>query len=280
MPRIPRWFVNSGTALRLAVVYVILLLVVLGCERRFIYFPMRSEVMDQLAAEAGWVEWLSPQGERLGWIAAAGEGVSGPPLLMMHGNAGSATWRVNWVRMLRKIGFGEVRVVEYPGYGGRPGSPSEQALIQAGEQALRAWTSELGAPVFLLGESLGSGVAAGVYERAPELVRGIMLAVPYDSVVSVGQGKLPFLPVSWMMKDRFETIPRLRGAKVPVAIVAMSRDEVIPVRHARHLAESLKPEGRVLYIELDEGAHDELPYYTELWGQQVFEFLTGGGHSG
>ncbi len=265
---------NFGSVWRLGLLYVGLVLLVVGCERSFIYFPMSSSVMDEMAFEAGWVEWVSEAGERMGWIVKARERVDGPPLLMLHGNSGSATWRLNWVRTLQGMGFGEVRVVEYPGYGGRSGRPSEEALIEAGTEAFEVWCRELAAPVFVLGESLGSGVAAGVYERVPELVRGIILAVPYDSVLNVARGRLPFLPLGWLMSDRFESVPRLRGAAVPVAIVAVAEDEVIPVRHARALRDALQENTRLLYIELEQGRHDELPIYSALWGKQVFGFLT------
>jgi len=268
---------NKGTVFRLALIYLAFAILVAVIQRQLIYFPMRDAGMNARAAEVGWQPWRNPSGELIGWKTdSSDQAASGPVVLMMHGNAGSATWRWPWSALLRGAGFADVRVLEYPGYGDRPGQPAEDTLIAAAVEAVRLWSAERdGAPVYLLGESLGTGVASGVYERAPQLVAGLLLLVPFDSIRAVGQARVPFLPVGWIMRDHFDSARRLAGVDVPTVIVAAADDEVVPVRHARALRDAIRDKSRCLYIELEGTLHNDLPDVPESWLPRAVEFLTG-----
>jgi pimeloyl-ACP methyl ester carboxylesterase len=281
---------SKHTLLRLALLYLGLVALVLGCQRSFIYFPTYEPRFDEQMKIAGWREWIMPDGSFIGWIipprSISGETGAGtlayaPPLLMFHGNAGSASWRSHWVDVMQSMGFGEVRILEYPGYGRRGGRPTENALIDAALQAFDLWDNELStkaggiAPkIYLLGESLGSGVAAAVVEARAAGVGGALLAVPYDSVLNVARARLPFLPMQWLMKDRFDSALRLKGTRVPIVIVSATRDEVIPVAHARNLRDILQQHRSPhRYIELPTALHNDLTAYASQWASPAFDFL-------
>jgi pimeloyl-ACP methyl ester carboxylesterase len=204
-----------------------------------------------------------------------------PLVLMFHGNAGSASWRGHWVDVMQGIGFGEMRILEYPGYGRRQGRPSEAAFIDAALEAYDLWEQELAArhatlvpKITLMGESLGTGVAAAVIHARPQRVAGALLLVPYDSVLNVARSRLPFLPLEWLMKDRFDSLSRLKGTSVPIVIVSALRDEIIPVSHARNLRDALEKSGSPhLYIELAAAQHNDLTAFATEWGKAAFNFL-------
>jgi hypothetical protein len=127
-------------------------------------------------------------------------------------------------------------VLEYPGYGAREGSPSLESINQAASSAYQLLRKQHpGAPVCVLGESLGSGPACALAKEkiAPDK---IVLVVPFDNLVSVASQHFPFLPVRFMLKDRWDNVESLKGFRGPVDIFGAREDTIIPVEHARALA--------------------------------------------
>jgi pimeloyl-ACP methyl ester carboxylesterase len=125
-------------------------------------------------------------------------------------------------------------VVEYPGYADRPGVPSEQTLYQAAGEAVQLLATN-GPPVYVVGESLGTGVAAYVAGHYPEQVAGVALLAPYTSLADVAQAHVFLLPVRWLICDRFPAEEHLCQYHGPVAVLVAGRDRVVPARLGRRL---------------------------------------------
>lgn len=171
--------------------------------------------------------------------------------LITHGNAGQSSDRGYIVGLLPADT--SAYILEYPGYGQRPGSPSMKSINAAARTAyerLRAEHPSL--PVNVLGESLGSGPASWLC-TLPTPPDRLALMVPYDTLLSVAKKQVSFLPVSLLMRDKWDNVRSLSAYKNPVLIVGAARDTVIPVTHARALAASV-PQAR--YVEIDCG-HNE-----------------------
>ena len=114
--------------------YVLIVLVLVGCQRSFLYFP------DKTAPEAGQtgvqvVKLLSEPDLELVHLYHPPRALDGPVVVVFHGNAGHAGHRVPKFRALLNAGFG-VFFVEYRGYGGLPGKPTEQGLRADAQAAL------------------------------------------------------------------------------------------------------------------------------------------------
>ena len=171
--------------------------------------------------------------------------------LVTHGNGGQAANRTYIVEKLPADT--SVYVLEYPGYGLRPGKPSMKSLNAA---ALSAYESlralHRGVPLGVFGESLGSGPASYLCSL-PAPPDALVLAVPYDNLLSVAKASISFLPVSLLMRDKWDNVKALSSYKKPVTIFGALHDTIIPVTHARALAQSL-PHAR--YIELPCGHND------------------------
>jgi len=217
-------------ALIAAVTYLSLFGLTACVQRKLLYFPSHEAAPLQYSRHQ-LVPWMK-DGHLLGYsreVAGAGR-----VWLLLHGNAGQA-----WHRSFALDCFAyndSVYIMEYPGYGTRPGKPSRKVFDAAAEEAyqyLRA--THPGAKVCVLGESLGSGPACHLAKQ-PAPPDRIVLAVPFDRIVDVAQEKISFLPVRWVMLDRWDNIESLRGYKGPVEIHGATRDIVIPVAHARALA--------------------------------------------
>lgn len=198
-------------------------------QRRLLYFPARE---DRARAEArarrlGLAPWTGRGGELLGWRLHT-PGARGR-LVVFHGNAGSALDRVYVAAALASAAPAlplDVYLAEYPGYGPRPGTPSEAAILAAAAEAVAAARGEGTGPLFLLGESLGSAVAALAAAAAPASVDGLALVTPLASVAAVARRHYPLVPAA-LLRDRWRTDLALARYPGPVAFVVAGRDEVV-----------------------------------------------------
>lgn len=193
--------------------------------------------------------------------------------IFFHGNAGLGVDRAYLrpefaARGLRLI------FAEYPGYGARPGSPTERALVGDGaalySEVLRRYPV---APIILIGESLGSGVATQVATRElGQPPARLVLLVPFLSLTETAARAYPFLPARHLVKDHFDSasaLPRYPGS---VAILVAGRDEVVGADQGRALATIARSRGETAYVELPEAGHNSWPplmteaLWTELLG--------------
>jgi uncharacterized protein len=138
-------------------------------------------------------------------------------------------------------------LTDYRGYGASAGSPSEQNLVS---DALRWYDHEVRelkpARVFVFGRSLGSGVAVALAARRP--LAGVILVTPFDSLLAVAKRHYPFLPVSRLLKHRFDSIALAPGLEAPMLCLIAGADELIPPVHAERLYEAWRGPKRKLVL--------------------------------
>ncbi len=218
--------------------YLLLCAYVFLAQRGMMYFPTRMAEPACLrrGLALGLVPWRDGRGAFIGWRAPA-QGSAEARALVFCGNAGNALDRMGYVLGLQDAAVArrwEVLILEYPGYGSRPGEPSEASLVAAGLEALDLLDREGGLPTVLVGESLGSGVAALCAAKRPERVQGLFLLTPLNRMRDVASAHYPFLP-SILVKDRFEAASALQAWHGPLAVMVAEGDEVIPARLGRRL---------------------------------------------
>jgi hypothetical protein len=228
--------------------------VVFAVQRSLQYFPDRSPEAGALqrAAASGLVPWRNEEGQLLGW-RRPGVPKAARRLLVFHGNAGNALDRLYYVRLFEPMGF-DVVLMEYPGYGARPGEVSEPALVAAGREAADLLAQE--GSLLVLGESLGSGVAAQVAAADPGRIQGLLLVTPYARMSEVGAAAYPWLPVRWLMRDRWDNLAALPRYPGPVAILIAGRDEVVGATQGHRLAQACR--GPVKVWVQPEAGHNTL----------------------
>jgi pimeloyl-ACP methyl ester carboxylesterase len=145
--------------------------------------------------------------------------------------------RAGLARALSERGF-TVLLMDYRGYGGNPGAPSEDGLARDADAAIAALT-RLGFPperTIYLGESLGTGVAAALSVRHPPA--GLVLRSPFTELSDAGAHHYPWLPVRLLLRDRFPVIEHVRNLDVPVTVIYGSEDSVVPARLSAQVADS------------------------------------------
>jgi pimeloyl-ACP methyl ester carboxylesterase len=235
--------------------YVGLATMIYLAQRSLMYFP---ETIHTTPAAAG-----LPQAEEVSLTASDGAQVlvwhvppqdGKPVILYFHGNGGALKYRVERFRKLIGAGIGLV-ALEYRGYGGLPGSPSEPGLIADAEAAYAFAIAHYPAQqIVLWGESLGSGVAVALAAEKP--VGRVILEAPFTSALAIGQQRYWYLPVRLLMKDQFRSDQRIGKVTAPLLILHGVQDRVIPYAMGEHLFDlANKPKHIVRFLD---GGHEDL----------------------
>jgi pimeloyl-ACP methyl ester carboxylesterase len=161
--------------------------------------------------------------------------------------------------------------VNFRGYGESDGKPGEKELLEDGlvihDYARRRPDVNSGR-IVAMGRSLGSGVA--VHLAAHRSLRGVILESPYDSIVEVAKGHYPFLPVSLMLRHRFDSLARAQQIEVPLMCLVATEDRVIPAARSRALFEAWR--GTKTWIEVPRSDHDSISGEPEYW-RSIADFL-------
>jgi fermentation-respiration switch protein FrsA (DUF1100 family) len=151
-----------------------------------------------------------------------------PTVLVAPGNAGNRVGRVPLARALRDAGLG-VLLLEYRGYGGNPGDPTEDGLAADARAAYSFLTGSADltpGELIYLGESLGGAVLTRLATEHPPA--GLLLRSPFTELADVGQRQFPFLPVRLLLRDRFPVADLTAGIEVPTSVVYGTADTVVP----------------------------------------------------
>jgi pimeloyl-ACP methyl ester carboxylesterase len=258
----------------LAALYGIVCLLAFVFQRRLLYVPSRYPEAAALAAakRLGLEPWRDRSGALAGWRAAP-RGPAVARALVLHGNGGSALDRTDIAAGLSGAGV-EVVLLEYPGYGARPGQPSLGTLGAAAADALDQLGAQGGARIWVVGESLGSGVAGRAVALRPGAVHGLVLLTPLARMRDLVRLHYPLLP-SLLLRDRYAPEDDLAGFHGPAVLVLAGRDEVVGIDQGRRLAERLPGPKRV--VVQDAAAHNGLELDPEgpLW-PEVVGFLAAG----
>jgi len=200
-------------------------------QRQLIYFPDATPVppAQDVIVGARDVTLHTADGFELGaWFVPAGGQVdTGLAVLVAPGNGGNRAGRAGFAEELSRRGMA-VLLMDYRGYGGNPGSPSQDGLAADADAAARALT-ELGYPpprTVYFGESLGTGVVAALQGRSPPA--GIVLRSPFTDLADVGAHHYPWMPVRALLRDRFPVVEHLATSDVPLTVIYGDRDSVVP----------------------------------------------------
>jgi pimeloyl-ACP methyl ester carboxylesterase len=204
-------------------------------QRRLIYFPtvIDGPTADRGGASAGMIRWTNASGATIGWKRLSPKQPSVGSVLVLHGNGSLAFDCAGCADALQPLAALDVFIVEYPGYSDRPGKPTERSIDSAAEEALQSIPH--GHPIYLLGESLGTGVATWLAGQHAEEIGGVLLLAPFNRLSAAAQIHYPWLPVRLLLIDQFASEEYLRGYTGRVAIFVGDRDPVVPAKLGRRL---------------------------------------------
>ena len=263
----------------LAVGYVIICVFLALMQTRMIYvgmtYPLTTEKAIHDAKGARMVPWdhptpgaTSPQGYvRSDFTQPAARGT----IVVFHGNGEFAWMRPEEVTALTQRGF-RVFAYEYPGFGGRPGTPSEKAIVPDAQALIRSLDASGFGPVYVWGQSLGAGVAAAVCADPTVPVRGVALLTAWDNIANVGLSIYPYLPIRLLMIDKYDSIANLQHFPHPICVMRSENDDLILPRLSLNLFAHLPdPKKMILFPNC---GHNDWPDDPALpWWDDALDFI-------
>jgi uncharacterized protein len=172
-----------------------------------------------------------------------------------HGNGGIAADRAHFVPVFASRGIRLV-LAEYPGHAARAGEPSEQSLVKDALALYAHLQARYPGPIWLIGESLGTGIATQVAAQSPHKPERLVLLTPFLSLAEAAAQRYPWVPVRLILKDQFDSsrhLPKYRG---PVSILIAQLDEVIHPRQAHSLSRIARRCGEdIRVLEIQNATH-------------------------
>jgi fermentation-respiration switch protein FrsA (DUF1100 family) len=220
-------------------------------QRRLIYMPSGPVLAprDVGLAAAQELTVRTRDGVTLGeWFVPAARGTPRATIIVFNGNAGNRAYRAPLAERLSGAGYA-VCLFDYRGYGGNPGSPTEQGLLEdarAVRSVIAARPGVDGSRLVYLGESLGTGVAVALAsESAPA---ALVLRSPFTSMADVAAYHYWFLPIRHLLRDRFDSLSRIHNVRCPVLVVAGDRDGIVPFELSQRLFEAAREPKRFVTV--------------------------------
>lgn len=234
-----RRVVKGVLAVLLVVAIVIAAMAVF--QRRLIYLTGRETVPPIADVVEGASEWTLRTDDGLdltAWfVEAQAPRPDGMTVLVAPGNAGNRSYRVPLAIALTEVGF-DVLLLDYRGYGGNPGSPTEAGLTLDVRAAYEAVLSSGVATeqILLFGESLGGAFVTGLATEVA--AAGLVLRSPFVDLASVAADAYPFLPVRWLLREKLPVLERIGDVRMPVAVVYGTADSIVDPAQSRRVADA------------------------------------------
>ena len=244
-------------------------------QRRLIYLPyagMAPAVSFGLPSAQD-ITFTTEDGLTLhGWFVPAASTPARFTVIVFNGNAGHRGMRAPLAAALAGHGVATL-LFDYRGYGDNSGSPSEDGLAldaRAARTYLTTRTDVDTSRVVFFGESLGAAVALRLATETPPFA--LVLRSPFTSLTEIGRYHYPFLPVRWLLRDRYPSLERAGSLSCPTLVIAGERDSIIPVEQSRRLYAAIPAEKRLVVIA---GAdhNDEALFDGPQLMQAVLDFL-------
>ena len=232
----------SAAVAGLILLAVFLVLIWAG-QRRAMYFPFGAipSASDAGLEAAEQVTFPTEDGLTLhAWFVPASRSPAWFTAIVFNGNAGNRAYRAPLAQALRQHNIA-VLLFDYRGFGGNEGRPTEGGLT-SDARAARAYVTARNADpkgsrhpsrIIYFGESIGTAVAARLAAEHPPAA--LILRSPFASMAEVGQFHYPFLPVRWLLRDRFATMDLIGRVASPLLVIAGDRDTIIPIAQSRRL---------------------------------------------
>ena len=247
-----RWF--NRILCVLVGLYLAAMLFVYISQRNFMYFPDTSQPPADLAAQGISLVKLAPNGVdgKLTALYSPPSSPDAPIILFFHGNGGAMHQRRPQFRDFQNWGAGFL-AVEYPGYGGNPGTPNEKNILAtalAGYDWLRTLNYKP-EQIIVFGHSLGT--ASATYVAAHRQTAGLVLTSPFISTKAMARLSMPYFPTGILLKDTFRSDLWMANVKEPLLIIHGNADEDVPYGMGTSLL--AKHKGSHEFVTIQGGHH-------------------------
>ena len=189
-------------------------------------------------------------------------------LVFFHGNAGGLSNRIYKLNEFSKLKLNYL-IFAYRGFNGNKGKPTEEGLYEDARSAVR-WLQSKGIKeenIIIYGESLGTGVATEIAQY--KSFAGIILESPFTSMIDAGKDKYPYLPVEFLLKDKYESNKKIKNIKSPILIMHGKIDNIVPFYMGKKMYELANEPKYFYFSDYD----DHMLEYNENRLKKLKEFI-------
>ena len=250
--------------------YVLVCVLMAIFQRSFIYFPsvFSRQQVDEMAQRARLERWTNSSGQFIGMKRLSLGRPSNGVVMIAYGNGSTAISCDHYADDIQGVAAFDVFILEYPGYEDRPGRPGQSSLLSAADEAFLTLPKK--SPVYLVGESLGSGVVSYLAGSYSNRIAGVLLISPFNSLVDAAQSHYPMLPILLLLKDRFPSEKYLRNYDGKVGITVDARDTVVPDKLGNRLFQGYV--GPKKLWAFPDGGHCQITAPPSIFWKEVIDF--------
>jgi len=259
-----------------ACIYLGVIIVLLALENKLVYHPTgpTEEWSSPPAPEVQEVELTSADGTPIHAWWWPKEGVQGA-VIYCHGNAGNLSSRGPTLGKIRQALGESILIFDYPGYGKSGGAVSEKGCYLAGDAGYDFLVHEQGIDperIIIYGGSLGGGIAVDLAARKKH--GALVLTKTFTSAPDVARNLYPWLPVRWLMRNRFDNLGKIGKCHGPVFMAHGTADRLVPYALGQRLFAAAN-EPKELFTVAGGDHNDPLP--PEFF-QRLRDFLAETAH--
>jgi len=250
--------------------YLIILTYVYLFQRNLLYHPLNNDYQgDEINFDYNEIFIQNNEDIKLkAWLHEK-DLINKKTIIFFHGNAGNLKNRNYKLNELSKLDINFL-IIAYRGFSGNQGKPSEQGLYEDARSALD-WLKIKGVKeknLILYGESLGTAVAIETAQSKD--LAGIILESPFTSMVELAQKYYPFLPVKFLLKDRYETIKKLPNINSPLLVLHGKLDNIVPFSMGKKLFDEANEPKFKYFINND----DHMVRYDQKLLNEIKKFIS------
>jgi pimeloyl-ACP methyl ester carboxylesterase len=246
-------------AVALSILYVSACILLFAKQRSFLYFP--TALSEPRGATVVFVE---SEGERLRILNRPADSTNA--IILFGGNAEDVTDYLD--SFAAAVPKENLFLVNYRGYGGSTGTPSEAGLL-VDAVAVYDHVHASFPNVSVVGRSLGTGVA--IYLASVRRVDKLILITPYDSIGNVAKKHFPIFPVDLLLEDKFDSSSRVKDVTAKTLVLIAENDRTIPRENTDALVR-LFPAGQIVVKTLPGTTHTSITLGNE-YAELISQFL-------
>ena len=210
------------------VIYVSVLILLFIFQRSLMYHPLENNYSgDKLNVEVEKVKILTSDNiNLLGWFHKKDLNKF-KTIVYFHGNAGNLENRIHKLNHFKNMNVNFL-IIAWRGFSGNKGKPSEKGLYIDANSAI-SWLKKMGLTekdIILYGESLGTGIATELAQT--NNYAGLVLETPFTSMVKAAKNFYPYIPVSFLLKDKYDNQKKIKNIKIPVLVMHGEEDQIVP----------------------------------------------------
>ena len=258
------------TVSSIIIAYIVVIIFVYFYQRKLLYHPSENNYQNdtiQFNYEEIFIK-VNDEIKLKSWIINK-DLKNFKTLVFFHGNAGDLSNRIYKLNELDKLDI-NILLISWRGFSGNEGYPTEKNLYEDAEAAIK-WLNKKkvsNSQIILYGESLGTGVAVEIASK--NNFNSIILESPFTSIENSAKIYYPYLPVKFLLKDRYDSISKIKKINSPILIMHGRKDDIVPFFMGKKLFEKANSPKDSYFTDID----DHMMEFNSQLLNKIKDFIT------